>query len=82
MVCTVASYCSSTGCGFAICPGDENNAISTDETLEVEGIQCALTKEDELVMCLGFQMSSDQTLGCLRVFVGDNISYPVILGFY
>ena len=37
------------------CPGDESNAISTDETLEVEGIQCALTKEDELVMCLGFK---------------------------
>ena len=37
------------------CPGDESNAISTDETLEVEGIQCALTKEDELVMSLGFK---------------------------
>ena len=37
-------------------PGDEHNAtISTDETLEVEGVQCALTKEDELVMCLGFK---------------------------
>eukprot|EP00434_Breviolum_minutum_P016531 symbB.v1.2.014571.t1/scaffold1041.1/size142482/1 len=32
--------------------GDEHNSISTDETLEVEGIQCALTKEDELVMLL------------------------------